>query len=129
MGRTATFIMILVLAGCDGPFFYFAGGAFKGTEGRLTADAVPAESGLIQLETRPAEPYSVNLYMVVIDGAVYIDPAEDRTWYQNLKADPNVRVRFDGDDVIYPARAERVTDPALVAQFEPDRIVMRLVPR
>ena len=56
----------LALAGCAGPFAVFPGGALEGEVVALDAVAFPATafpdpSGVIQLETRPGNPYSVNL--------------------------------------------------------------------
>lgn len=68
----------------------------------------------IQLETRPGDPYSVNVWMGVHDGRLYVptslirgsdDPME-RTWVKNVLADPGVRVRID--DTIYAFRATRI---------------------
>ena len=84
---------------------------------------------MFQLETLPADPYSVNIGFFVVDGTIYIDPAEDRQWYQNIQADPAVRIRFAGSDQIHPMTAVRETNPAIIAQFDPERIVMRLEPR
>tara|TARA_R110002167_G_scaffold135114_3_gene321405 strand:- start:894 stop:1145 length:252 start_codon:yes stop_codon:yes gene_type:complete len=83
----------------------------------------------MQLETQPADPYSVNIGFVLLDGNIYIDPAEDRQWYQNILTDPAVRIRFDGSDLVHPMLTVRETDPATLAQFDPTRIVLRLEPR
>jgi hypothetical protein len=69
-------------------------------------------------------PHSVRIGFVLRDGKIYIDPSEERGWYQRLKANPSVRVRIGG--LIYRARAVRVTDPAELEGFEPDRDVQRL---
>jgi len=82
----------------------------------------------MQLETNPAEPYSVNVGYAVIDGNMYIDPAESRRWYQNIKQNPTIRLRFDGKRVVHPATAVAETDPAVLGQFEADRRVLRIVP-
>ncbi len=120
---------VLFVAGCSGPFLYLPGGALEGPE-RPWRDAVlPPEGGVIQLETNPADPYSVNINAVTIDGQLYIDPASDRQWYQHMVDDPRVRVRFDGGETVYTAQV--LTDVAedVRARFEADRIVLRLAPR
>ena len=59
----------------------------------------------MQLETNPGAPYSVNVGYRVINGKVYVDPAEERRWYCYMKQDPRVRLRFDGETEIYEALA------------------------
>ncbi|MCP5040560.1 MAG: nitroreductase family deazaflavin-dependent oxidoreductase, partial [bacterium] len=64
---------------------------------------------MIQLETNPEDPYSVNIAYTVVDDQLYIYAGDTRTqWVENMEADP--RVRFRLDDTIYELRAERVTD-------------------
>ena len=94
------------------------------SEALLEGDGAP-----IALETNPADPYSVHLNSFFINGAMYLDPALDRTWYQHMQADPNVRVKLSGDENLYTAIAVVETDEAVINQFEDDRIVIRLDPR
>lgn len=118
----------LIISGCSEPIALFPGGALEGKEQALQFATIPPQGGVIQLETNPNEPYSVNVNSVVIDGAVYIDPEEDRVWYQNIKQSPKVRVRFDGAEFVNPAFAVVVKNAAILSQFEEDRIVLRLMP-
>jgi hypothetical protein len=90
---------------------------------------MPKESGVLQIETRPDDPYSVNVGFALFDGTIDIDPAPSRTWYQYINADPRVRIRFDGRNEVHPARAVDEEDAAIRARFDPDRIVMRLEAR
>lgn len=123
-------VATLLLSACsNGPFFYFAGGKLAGEEQPFSAAAVPVADSLIQLETRPSDPYSVNLNARIIERQVYLDPTEERAWYQHMVANANVRIRFADDQRVYAARAEVVKDSAVLSQFEGDRIVMRIVPR
>ena len=70
----------------------------------------------MQLESRPGEPYSVNVNFTVIGGELYVNAGDTRTeWVQNIDADPNVRLRIDG--ALYEVRAVRVTDPSEIARF------------
>jgi len=114
--RTAVVAAALLLAmlACSGPLGPVAGG-------RLAGDVVsppPAdwsftrEVMIVQLETRPDDPYSVNVGCIDHGGAVYVGSAEpeDSRWVANLVADPRVRLRVDGR--LYALRAVRVTDPA-----------------
>ncbi len=81
----------------------------------------------IDLETRPDDPYSVELNYFVRDGKLYIDPAEGRTWFEHIRRNPMVRARFDNK--IYPLRAVLVGEPGEIEGFDSDRYVYRLDPR
>jgi hypothetical protein len=114
--------------GCGGPFFVFPGGELSGevvTEPVTDWSFVTDE--FVDLETRPSDPYSVELNYVVKDGALYIDPAEGRRWLEHIREDPRVRVRFGGK--IYLARAVLVGKPGELAGFDPTRFIYRLDPR
>ena len=117
---------VLTLAGCGEPIGPFAGGALSGQSMAAPAvwDAVP---DAVQLEVRPADPYSVNVWAVGIGPALYVagDP-EGKNWISYIRADGNVRVRL-GDAVHSLAAVEideaeeraRVLD-AYVAKYEED---------
>lgn len=103
--------------GCNGPTGLLPGGALQG-------DALPAPSdwdfagdqGTAQLETKPAEPYSVNLAYTILNGLLYVNAGNTETqWVQNMTANPLVRLRIAG--AIYELRAERVTDSAEIEAF------------
>jgi len=129
--RRSVFISLLIalLGGCSGPFWQFPGGALVGTQTPLDTGSQPTGNGVLELETNPADPYSVHVGFVVIDRTIYIDPADDRTWYQYIQQDANVRIRFDGSKDIHPVLAIAETDPAVLKQFASDRNVLKLVPR
>ena len=117
-----------LLVGCSGPFMGLPGGSL-GAETSSTPWSNKTEDGVLELETNPDDPYSVIIGFRVIEGEVYIDPADERQWYGYLAANPNVRIRFDGEDEIYAALAIPEEDPAVLSQFEPDRHVQKLVSR
>ncbi|MEM7080791.1 MAG: hypothetical protein AAF513_19400 [Pseudomonadota bacterium] len=128
MYRPITYVLILtLLGGCGGPLLWFAGGKLDGLEQPWSAAAVPPESLVIQLETRPEEPYSVNVNGIVIDAALYVDPAPERSWYQYMAQDARVRVKWN--DTVYAALAVPVSDPEVLANFEADRKVLVFTPR
>ncbi len=116
---------LLAAVACGGPAGIVPGGELSGDEAfaERWSDVV-SESGVLDLETRPQDPYSVRIGFFYRNGNVYIDPAESRSWYPHLQADPSVRVRIDG--LIYRARAVPVTDPGELAGFDPERRVQRL---
>ena len=110
-------LLTLLLVGCNGPFGLMAGGRLEGAAAPAPTDwAFAGAAGTIQLETNPAEPYSVNLAYTVIDGALYLNAGDTHTqWAQNMDADPRVRLRLD--DRIYDLRAERVSDAETIETF------------
>lgn len=121
--------VLILLVGCGGPVWQFPGGALSGVEQSLAGVIIPPDGGVLQLETDPSDPYSVNLGYRNINGGLYIDPAPERGWYQRIKSNPSVRVRFDGEATVYPASAVVVSDAEILAEFEEDRIVLLLTPR
>ncbi|XOV84618.1 MAG: hypothetical protein ACFHXK_05760 [bacterium] len=129
LSRGFALAVLIVLGGCSGPLLWLPGGALSGPEAPLSAAPVPAEGGVLVLETRPENPYSVNIGYTVIDGQIYVDPAAERQWYQYMAANPEVRIRLEGSQSVYPALAVAVEDPQLLARFEPDRMVLRFEAR
>ena len=116
------------LVGCGGPFLVFPGGALSGEVVTApVADWSFIDSTFLDLETRPEDPYSVELNYVVRDGNLYIDPAEGRTWFEHIRSNPLVRARFGNQ--IYPLRAVLVGKPGELEGFDSDRYVYRLDPR
>jgi hypothetical protein len=114
-----------VAVACGGPAGIIPGGELSGEEATAGAwSEVVSDSGTLDLETRPEDPYSVRINFFFRGGEIYIDPAEGRRWYEHLQDDPSVRVRFDG--LIYRARAVPVTDPQELEGFDPERRVYRL---
>jgi hypothetical protein len=118
--------MLLLSVSCSGgPFLVFPGGALTG---ELVTETPPdwsfAEDTFVHLETRPSQPYSVELNYVVTEGQLFIDPAEGRVWLDYIRDDPRVRVRFN--DKIYPATAVLVGKPGELEDFPEDRFVYRL---
>ena len=118
----------LTLAACGGPFLVFPGGALRGeVVSEAPTDWSFVDDAFIDLETRPADPYSVELNYIVRDGKLYIDPAEGREWFEYIKADPRVRVRFGGK--VYLLEAVLVGRPGELEGFDADRFIYRLDPR
>ena len=122
-------LAMLTLSACSGPFLLLPGGELAGPEVMLEVNAIPSNVEALQLETNPLDPYSVNIGFRLIDGQLYIDPADERQWYKYIQTDPNVRIRIGDAESIHQVLAVRVTDPAIVAQFDEDRHVFRLDPK
>jgi len=112
MIKTVVFVLALLLtascAGCGGPFVLFPGGALEGpTVATPDGWSFTDDVDTVQLETRPDDPYSVNIWVIAIDEHLYVHAGANRaTWVENMEADPNVRVRVN--DSIYELAASRV---------------------
>ncbi len=100
---------------CD-PIVMIPGGALSGTE-RPVPDswAFTDDVDTVQLETRPSDPYSVNIWCVAIESALYVGGARESAWTQHVVADPNVRLRV-GED-LYALRATEATSDAEAEAF------------
>lgn len=118
-------VFIATVAGCGGPLLIFPGGALSGTP--ITEPVVDwsfVDDRFLELETRPSDPYSVQLNYVVRGGKLYIDPAEGKRWLEHLREDPRVRVRFGSD--LYDLKAVLVGQPGELEGFDSDRFIYRL---
>ena len=130
MTRTSVLLPAIacLFVACGGPLLIIPGGELSGREvSEPVTDWSFVTDNFLDLEVRPDDPYSVELNYVVRDGDLYIDPAEGRTWFDYLRADDRVRVRF-GDD-IYPLKAVLVGKPGELEGFDADRFIYRLDPR
>ena len=119
LGAVATVVVVVALLDTfggylfDGPLGPIPGGAFKGP---VNPGPHPDWSDLekvIELEIRPAKPWSLSIWNVVVDGELYLPSASGarRRWTAVAMKEPLVRLRTHGQ--IYELRLERVTDPAL----------------
>ncbi len=88
---------VLAATGCSEPLVTIPGGQLTGgdREPPATWSDVP---GTVQLETRPRDPYSINIWGVGIGSDLYVATGDDGTkWSAFIEQDPRVRVRIDGD--------------------------------
>ncbi len=123
--RAALPLLTALGLGCGGPFGMLPGGALRGeVVSEPVTDWSFASDWFVDLETRPDDPYSVELNYFVRDGKLYLDPAEGRRWLDHIREDPRVRVRFGGR--VYPAVAVLVGRPGELDGFPPDRFVYRI---
>ena len=96
------------LFGCSEPVGLFAGGELSGRASPVPAawEDVP---DTVQLEARPADPYSVNLWAVRVDSALYVAGDEDgKRWIRLVRAESDVRLRIG--DAVYALAAAEVDD-------------------
>lgn len=100
---------VLVLAACSEPFGPFSGGELTGRRAAPPArwSDVP---DVVQLEVRPSDPYSVNVWSVGIGADLYVATREEGDWVAHLQSDAGVRLRMDG--AVYALRAAAVRDAA-----------------
>ena len=100
--------LLLVASACGRPFLLLSGGALEGSTTAIPdswsfTDTVDT----VQLETRPSDPYSVNIWLIALDESLYVHAGAERsTWVENIEADPQVRLRVN--DSIYELAASRV---------------------
>ncbi len=123
-GRGVAVLLALILCVGCGPIGPFSGGRLSGQEGGWPDSwnrfAAVTE---IQLETGSEDPYSVNVWIVVVDDEVFLatsllmgtEVPEEREWVRNISADPRARVRIEG--IVYSAQLETVFDPSLKASI------------
>lgn len=115
--RLVSSLLAVVALACNGPFGLLPGGKLTGKPKPAPSDwNAVGKSGTVQLETRPEEPYSVNISYRLVDGALYINAGDTETqWAKNIATNPDVRLRVNG--ALYDLRAQRVTDPQEIARF------------
>jgi hypothetical protein len=110
-------VFVVSAAGCGRPFILLPGGALEGTPAAVPeswsfTDGVDT----VQLETRPAEPYSINIWVTTAGEQLYVHAGANRsTWVEHIEADPNVRLQVD--ESIYELAASRVEDQAEFDRF------------
>ena len=113
-GRLASGVILIAcstaLSGCAEPFVVLAGGELAGKVEDPPVDWTPLnDEEIVQLETRPEDPYSVNIWMIGYGPDLYVATGDDPTgWSEHIDANPDVRVRIRG--VIYELEARRVDD-------------------
>ncbi|MEE2677995.1 MAG: nitroreductase/quinone reductase family protein [Myxococcota bacterium] len=115
--RMVLLTLCVFAAGCNGPVVLLPGGRLAGEVRPVPKDwSFAGAYGTAQLETRPQDPYSVNIAYTILDGEPLINAGDTETrWVKNIAADPRVKLRVDG--VIYEMRADRVHSRAEVERF------------
>lgn len=110
-------LLMASLAACSEPFALLPGGELDGATAPVPGSwAFADEIDTVQLETRPDDPYSVNIWAVGLGPALYVHAGANRsTWVEHLEADPRARVRVAGS--LYELSAARVEDQAEFDRF------------
>lgn len=120
LGLVALAALLFASPFFDGPWGPVPGGALRAgplvdLPARWPEDAV---GETVEIETRPAKPWSVTTWAAVMDGALYVsadflNPV--KRWPFFVLDDSRVRLRVGG--VRYAARATLVRDAAVVARL------------
>lgn len=107
---------LFLTVGC-GPFLLLPGGQLDGATVSAPNDwAFSDEVTTIQLETRPEDPYSINIWVVGMGDRLYVHAGANRSaWVEHIEANSDVRVRID--DTLYDLRASRVESEDEFASF------------
>ncbi len=118
--RSALFLALLLaapIAGCGGPCVLLPGGALEGQAVATPDDwSFTDAAKTVQLETRPTDPYSVNIWVIALGDHLYVHAGANRSrWVEHMEADPSVRLRVD--DAIYELAAARVEGQAEFDRF------------
>ena len=104
-------LLVFVLS-CSEPFGMLPGGELSGTLQSVPSDwSFSDDFQSVQLETRPEDPYSVNIWCVGLGRQLFVVSGRgvENAWAQHIEADPNVRLRI-GEN-LYELRALPSDDP------------------
>lgn len=144
MRRLIPGLLLIGLVACD-PLVMIPGGELSGDTQPVPENwSFTDEVETVQLETRPDDPYSVNIWGVGVEGDFFIASGKsDNAWARHIATDDRVRLRVG--ETIYEMRAERddstegkerfLTAAKAKYDFEPEpdqaseAILFRLVPR
>jgi hypothetical protein len=104
MLKWLTLTSLLLLAACTDPLIGVPGGKLKGELSPLP-DAWSSVPDVIQVEFRPSNPYSINIWAVVDGGNIHVATTETK-WVPFLEANNLVTVRIDGK--LFELQAQKV---------------------
>ncbi len=114
--RRLSALLLALLAAC-GPLNVIPGGELAGS-----TQPAPTDWGFsdavrtVQLETRPADPYSVNVWGVGLGSHFYVFAADrESRWAAYIAEDPRVRLRVRDD--VFALRATRTENPSELDAF------------
>jgi len=115
--RAALCALLLLAGGCSDPFVLIPGGALEGPVAPAPESwAFSDDVDTVQLETRPGEPYSVNIWATAVGDALYVHAGANRaTWVEHMELEPEVRMRIDG--ALYELEAARVDEQTEFDRF------------
>lgn len=90
-------VLLTFIYGCS-EYIPIAGGKLQGTLTLPPGDWTEiAKADIIELETNPADPYSVKLWVIGKGTDLYVHAGDNRArWVEHMEIDPNVRLLIDG---------------------------------
>ena len=102
-------LALLACAGCG--YIPFSSGPLYGTPTPTPSDwSDVANANIVELETNPADPYSVKLWIVGTGPNLYVHAGDNRAqWVEHMDQDPRVRLLID--QALYELSGSRVTSP------------------
>ena len=105
-------LLLPLLTACGGPWLILPGGALDGTVTAPPEDwSAAASVSTIQVEFRPSDPYSHNIWGVGVGHDLYIATGDGGTrWTPMVASDPRMRARIG--TALYELSAVPVTDAA-----------------
>ena len=106
MRKFTLIVLLSFLSACSDPIVGIPGGKLKGKV-QTPPETWSHVPDVVQLETRPSDPYSINIWAVVSEGNIYVATREAK-WVPFIAEDPAVRVRIDRK--LYNLSANPVTD-------------------
>jgi hypothetical protein len=111
-----TLVLACVIVGC-GPIAILPGGKLSGApEPPPTNWGFSDPIDTVQLETRPDDPYSVNIWGVGIGEHFYVAAGDaSSTWVQGIAENPDVRLKIG--DSLFELRAVRTDSEAEIDAF------------
>lgn len=110
MTRILILLSALILASCE-PMGPLPGGQLSGEVKAIPDNwSAYSEVEILQLETRPDDPYSLNIWGVGLGKDYYVASGGggESSWVDHIIDNPEVRLRIDNN--IFELKAVRVTD-------------------
>ena len=111
MNRTAYSLALLsltiLLTGCSDPLVGIPGKALSGDTVAIPESWTDVPD-VVQLELRPSEPYSINIWAVTANNHLYV-ATEGTKWIPFISEDNRVKVRMDSS--LYELVATLAIDP------------------
>ena len=108
--RSLLILMIATITSGCGPLVMLPGGELSGTVRPSPSDWAFSDAfKTVQLETRPSDPYSVNIWGVGVGSRFYVAAGDSGSrWARHLLEDPRVRLRLG--DQLFELRATPTED-------------------
>lgn len=116
-GIAIAIAVVLIVAGSLVFWYGRAGGALHGVVTPTPTDWEFTHAvETVFLETRPADPYSVRIWVTAVGNALYLYAGGNHAqWAKNLEADPRARLLIEG--ALYDLIATKTVDADEIDRF------------